>query len=174
MKYIIELEDMGNGLYKAKGANTLVFDKKGIENILQPYKEPQEEEMKFPQVGDMYWYIDCTGILDYSIYRNSKADNGAIAIGNIFETKEDAKFVLEQLKVLAEMKKFAEPKDRPWNEETIHFEILADEETASLVIFRNSDLKRNAIYFQSEEKVQECIDKVGADRIKRFYCGLKE
>ena len=43
MKYIIELDPIPNtGLYKARGANTLVFDGKGIENILEPYKEEPE------------------------------------------------------------------------------------------------------------------------------------
>ena len=43
MKYIIELDEIPNtGLYKARGANTLVFDKKGIENILKPYEEEHE------------------------------------------------------------------------------------------------------------------------------------
>lgn len=43
MKYIIELDEIPNtGLYKARGANTLVFDKKGIENILKPYEEEPE------------------------------------------------------------------------------------------------------------------------------------
>ena len=40
MKYIIELDEIPNtGLFKARGANTLVFDRRGIENILKPYKE---------------------------------------------------------------------------------------------------------------------------------------
>ena len=36
MKYIIELDEIPNtGLFKARGSNTLVFDRKGIENILK-------------------------------------------------------------------------------------------------------------------------------------------
>ena len=43
MKYIIELDEIPNtGLFKARGANTLVFDKKGIENVLKPYEEEHE------------------------------------------------------------------------------------------------------------------------------------
>ena len=43
MKFIIELDEIPNtGLFKARGANTLVFDKKGIENILKPYEEEHE------------------------------------------------------------------------------------------------------------------------------------
>ena len=43
MKYIIELDEIPNtGLFKARGANTLVFDQRGIENILEPYEEEHE------------------------------------------------------------------------------------------------------------------------------------
>lgn len=43
MKYIIELEKIkGTDLYRAKGANTLVFDEKGIQNILTPISEEPE------------------------------------------------------------------------------------------------------------------------------------
>ena len=43
MKYIIELDEIPNtGLFKARGANTLVFDQRGIENILKPYEEEHE------------------------------------------------------------------------------------------------------------------------------------
>ena len=49
MKYIIELDEIPNtGLFKARGANTLVFDRKGIENILKPYEE--EPEVDWSQV----------------------------------------------------------------------------------------------------------------------------
>lgn len=44
MKYIIELEKLaGTDLYKAKGANTLVFDEWGIKNILTPLSKPETE-----------------------------------------------------------------------------------------------------------------------------------
>ena len=43
MKYIIELDEIPNtGLFKARGSNTLIFDRKGIENILKPYKKESE------------------------------------------------------------------------------------------------------------------------------------
>lgn len=42
MKYIIELEKIeGTDLYKAVGANTLVFDEWGIKNILKPLPESE-------------------------------------------------------------------------------------------------------------------------------------
>lgn len=44
MKYIIEVEDIGNGLFRAKGFNTLVFDRIGLNKL-----EKVEDEI---QVGD--------------------------------------------------------------------------------------------------------------------------
>ena len=47
MKYIIELEKIeGTDLYRAKGANTLMFDERGIENILTPLSEAETDWSK--------------------------------------------------------------------------------------------------------------------------------
>lgn len=47
MKYIIELEKIeGTDLYRAVGANTLVFDERGIENILKPLPKPETDWSK--------------------------------------------------------------------------------------------------------------------------------
>lgn len=44
MKYIIEVNSIGNGLFKAKGFNTLVFDRTGLNKL-----EKVENEIR---VGD--------------------------------------------------------------------------------------------------------------------------
>ena len=49
MKYIIELEKIeGTDLYRAKGANTLVFDEKSINNILEPLPESEVDWSRVP------------------------------------------------------------------------------------------------------------------------------
>lgn len=45
MKYVIEVESIGNGLWKAKGFNTLVFDQTGL-NKLTTYKDPAKGEAR--------------------------------------------------------------------------------------------------------------------------------
>ena len=60
MKYIIELDEIPNtGLYKARGANTLVFDKRGIKNILKPYKEEHEIDWSKVAVDTPILVRDC-------------------------------------------------------------------------------------------------------------------
>lgn len=61
MKYIIELEEIeGTDLYRAKGANTLVFDKNGIDKILKPIGN--EEERKCPFEKDELVEVSDDGI----------------------------------------------------------------------------------------------------------------
>ena len=55
MKYIIELEKIeGTDLYRAIGANTLVFDEKGIKNMLKPLPEPETDWSKVPVDTPIY------------------------------------------------------------------------------------------------------------------------
>lgn len=168
-KYIIELEDIGNGLYRAKGANTLVFDEHGIENILTPYKE--EEEEKFPKDLDKYYYIDSSSsIYSKKFDHNCVYDITRLSIGNCFKTREEAEFAIERLKVLAEMKKFAKPKDMAWDgENTGHFYICYDSFRKCFVIDNKCILKDGNMFFESFEKAQECINTVGEYRIKKYY-----
>ena len=94
MKYIIELDEIPNtGLFKARGANTLVFDRKGIENILKPYKE--EHEIDWSQVkadtpilvrnnGDRVWHRRY-----FAKYKNGKVcawNNGNTSWTGIYTT----------------------------------------------------------------------------------------
>lgn len=92
MKYIIEVEDIGHGLFRAKGFNTLVFDINGL-NRLEPYFEKGDEVLP-----EFYWRIDSRGevkkITDvsYDTYVLRKA------IGNVFDTKAEAERAVAKLK----------------------------------------------------------------------------
>ena len=94
MKYIIELDEIPNtGLYKARGANTLVFDQRGIENILKPYEEEPEVELMFSK-RHMRWQMtrdEIIRILDLAL-EQSRADacNGC-TFSNTEEWEEPCK-----------------------------------------------------------------------------------
>ena len=166
-KYIIELEDEPvGGLYKAKGFNSLVFDKNGLSR-LKPYKE---EEKPFPRVGEKYYFISSEGNISTCCF-TGKEDANRYSIGNIFSTYEEANFMVEKLKVIAELKQFAEPDSRPWDNKTQHW----------VLTFRYGELDANycsigrgldPIYFDSREATLDAIDKVGEYRIKKYLFGV--
>lgn len=86
MKYVIELEEIeGTDLYRAKGANTLVFDKNGIENILTPIEIEEEEpkcqfkkgEIVEVSEDNIYWRL-CTfsRLTDDRIFKYATKEEG--------------------------------------------------------------------------------------------------
>jgi hypothetical protein len=173
-KYIIEVDDNAvDGLFKAKGFNTLVFDQNGLDK-LQKYEEPVKEQF-FPQLGNMYYTIaiDNNEVIRCFQWDDDAVDFGRMSIGNCFRTKEEAEFAVERLKVLAEMRKFAEPFNTKWDCKTCHYFIYIDINTNELIVNHNIFTRNNKFYFSSRERAKECIKAVGEDRIKKYYLGVE-
>lgn len=138
----------------------------------QNIKEPEKE---WPQDDDLYYYISGDYIIDNNYFTSGGIiSEHRLAVGNCFKTKEEAEFELERLKVLAEMKKFAEPEDNRWDGYTEHWTIYFDNNEESIYCWPYAHNKFNNIYFVSQEKAKECIEYVGEDRIKKYYLRIKE
>jgi len=149
----------------------------GVQCTLEEIENSEEvqEEKEWPQDGDAFCFIDSDGdIINEYFDSDDSACKKMLLIGNCFKTKEEAEFELERLKVLAEMKKFAEPKDRKWNSFNEHWFIYYQSKFDDISYDFRLQNKFNSIYFESEEKVKECVKAVGEDRIKKFYLRVKE
>jgi len=59
--------------------------------------------MKFPQMGDTYYYICSWGRIISMKYTISVVDQIRISLGNFFRTEEQAEFALEKRKVVVEL-----------------------------------------------------------------------
>lgn len=172
-KYIIEVDDNAvGGLFKVKGF-AMAFDKDGLDK-LQKYEEPVEEQ-SFPQHGNMYYTIAIDGneVIRCFQWDDDAVDSGRMSIGNVFHTQEEAEFALERLKVLAEMKKFAEPFDMKWDGYRPHFYIYHCFVNNRIMTDCRTVMRCGELYFESEEIADECIKAVGEDRIKKYYLGVK-
>ena len=66
------------------------------------------------------------------------------------------------------MKKFAEPEDREWNGYNKHWVIYIGTPFDDIACDYCVNEKFGCIYFESIEKVRECVEAVGEDRIKKF------
>lgn len=107
-------------------------------------------------------------------YDNAPFDQKIMTMGNYFATREEAMFETERLKVLAEMKDFEESPERKWNRDNDHYYITWNHLEKEIYIDFELDLKHDDIYFESLKKAQECIDKIGINRIKKYYLRIKE
>lgn len=81
-KYIIEIEDWPvNGLYKAKGFKTLVFDEEGLRRL-----EKVEDETQCS-----YYYISDQMTVCMAKGTDSEVDKARIAAGNYFHSDMGAR-----------------------------------------------------------------------------------
>lgn len=141
-----------------------------LKRELEQLKAEKENEPWKPKGGEFYWYIDddvdsCTARWSgYSMHENR------YAIGNAFRTNEEAEFRAEQLKVEAELRRFA----RPFIVDEKNYAIYFDHHINDIFIDCYFYTQGRNIQFASAEIAQKAIDTVGAERIKKYYFGIDE
>ena len=145
-----------------------------LNELKSELKQKEKSSRWKPNHRDIYYYLNHNSKISDATYYNDAFDAGVMAIGNYFSTKEEAEFEAERLKVLAEMKEFEESPDREWDGENEHFCIYWSFYRNCIGIDYKTESKHNEIYFESKEIAEKCMSKVGADRIKKYYCRVKE
>ena len=154
----------------------LIESKGEFHSLLDTILEELAEEEEFtPEFGDVYWIIDGEGEAAIQKWIDDSYDKGALANNAIFETQEAAEFEAERLKVLRELEKLGrafKPFEKNYSV-SLEYRFLHKEE---LVIIFTEAAKHlyGKYYFDTEEEAQEAINKIGADRIKKYLFGAEE
>ena len=141
-----------------------------------------EEKKKYwtPKEKEKYFYIeDCMGVSDD---RNVQApiDYCRFNIGNFFKTKIEAEHILEKLKVIHELQKFAYENNEgeiDWkNFNQCKYKIFYDAEDEDLYVDYSIQCESEpfGIYFTSFKIAKRAIEAVGEDRIKKYYFNVEE
>ena len=141
-----------------------------------------EEKKKYwtPKEKEKYFYIeDCMGVSDD---RNVQApiDYCRFNIGNCFKTKEEAEHILEKLKVIHELQKFAYENNEgeiDWkNFNQCKYKIFYDAEDEDLYVDYSIQCESEPfnIYFTSFKVAKKAIEAVGEDRIKKYYFDVED
>ena len=171
-KYIIEIDENAvanaSNCYHIVGTNSVLVSTDGLVG-LEKYEETEETV----KIGDQYFFIDSDGYINCTTYENDNFDINRMKIGNFFRTKGQAEFVVERLKVLEEMRVFAEPFNTKFNNVKGHYYIYYDSVNRKLAVDNVRSIRCGELYFESQEKAKECINVVGEDRIKKFYIGVE-
>ena len=172
-KYIIEIDDNtvanASNCYHIVGTNSVLVSTDGLDGL----EKYEEKDNPLPQLGDGYFVIYNDGCVGRSTYENDCTDLNRIEMGNFFRTEEEAEFAIERLKVLVEMKKFAEPFDAKWDDGTRHWFIYYSISCKCLDVDNNAIMRCGKLYFKSDKSARDCIEAVGEDRIKKYYLGVK-
>lgn len=152
-----------------------------VENIFAEDWEVIEDKKQWwePKNKDLYWYISNDGEI-HSWNFNKKFNTSSLNFGNCFQTKKQAKFMVEKLKVIHELEKFAfenNEKEIDWNDvnQTKYYlgMFQSDKIIAVFSTYKWCYTPFN-IYFTSEEIAEKAIETIGEERIKKYYFGVKD
>ena len=145
---------------------------KALKERIAELEKQVKEEQEFPQEGDSFYSISETGNIEGGmIWGGYPVDMNRMAIGNLFKTEQQAEFVVEKLKVEAELRKFSRPFKNGEFNYYIFFYIDDDDIEVG---YKAACHSQGVIYFESEEKAQQAIEAVGIDRIKKYIFGVEE
>lgn len=133
-----------------------------------------------PKIGENYWSIRPWSGAVIVCYNDHKIDGFAVSMGLCFQTEEQAKFMVEKLKVIHKLEKFAyenNEEEIDWNNEDqrkffLYYSYSANQVLVNYVISMK-EIPFN-VYFTSDELAEKAIETIGEDRIKKYYFGVDE
>lgn len=174
------IPNMYKGTIKGTITGFELLTLENAENVCADDWEVVEEKKWGPKKGAVYWYINPDGGIDYYSYENDETDKNFIAIGNCFQTEKQAEFMVEKLKVIHELEKFAyenNSEEIDWNNENQEKYIITFNhitQDCGINLWRVSRSNPFNVYFTSEEIARKAIETIGEERIKRYYFGVGE
>lgn len=134
-------------------------------------KKEQNNDDEWPRMGDRYWCEspgNDSGIF-MARWTDHHADFHRKATGNCFHTQEEAKFHLERLKVMAELERLS---DNDGKEFTDVWTI--DEDGSNCFPICSVNSVSTPYIFTNRIRALEAIEKIGEERLKKYWFGVKE
>lgn len=124
-----------------------------------------------PEFGDIYYTTYCAEDAAKCHWMRDSLDNEYYSLGFVFKTKDEAEFDAERLKVLAKMREWAGNYNDPYAIAYIEF----NNQDAQLIVVDNTGYSSfGEMRFATSEDAKNCINKVGEDRIKKYYFMVPE
>ena len=138
------------------------------------HTEEKKKKTWKPKINERYLFFDNVASINTEIWTQHRLDEERYSIGNCFKIKEDAEFAVEKLKVITELKRFAEENNPPefkqnsFNKKWILAIRLGSDKIESIWVHSIYPM----ISFATEEIANAAINKVGIDRLKKYYLGI--
>lgn len=142
-------------------------------NTLLALVEKSLNKVWKPENDEECFYITSYGNVNSFLWEGDEWDNKTYTIGNCYKTANEAEFTVEKLKVIAELKRFAQKHNEEkidWNnKEQTKYCIYYSYNTKHIGVEGCFSAKQNAIYFSSKEIAEQAVKEIGEERIKKYY-----
>lgn len=170
----IKEDEMDNHTLKINMNNLTDEERNTLLSLVKKSNEPKSKVWK-PEYGKEYSFINSNGEIIRDCHSNYQLDRDRYSIGNCFKTRDEAKFALEKLKVITELKRFAIEHNEgeiDWNDNKQYKYILCfdhDENCVNIDMLTWVQYQHAHIYFTSREIAEQAIKKIGKERLKKYY-----
>lgn len=168
-----KIEELFQGMQKIKVEVTSLEEK--VIATLEELAEEKDDEIKL-EYGDKYWVVGNYGEPNVERWDDHFYDKEALGNNAIFETYEEAKFEAERLKVLRELEKLGRafiPKKDNYTLCLQHDFILNKNMFRYIWNFDTRTVYGN-YYFDTREELEQAVENIGEDRIKKYLFGVEE
>ena len=144
------------------------------EMLMKLIDKANTPKMWIPQKNELYWYLSITGDIVSKEHNQSLSDDWNITTGNYYQTRREAKFALERIKVIHEMKMlsngFKPLKPREQGYVLVYNRHLNQVEIIDICI---DTYVYNDIHFETKKIAQQAIDTIGQERLKKYFFCIK-
>lgn len=121
-----------------------------------------------PKFGDIYYTTYLVSDAVGCHWKDDSLDKDFDSLGFVFKTKDEAEFDAERLKVLAKMREWA----GNYND---GYSLIYDVDKKRVCYTPASErLVFGEMRFTTGADAEECIEAIGADRIKKYYFMIPE
>ena len=134
------------------------------------YKEKKTNKKWKPQYGEKYYTISTRGTIDFDNFvAENNTDAVRLLLGNVFETEEEAKNMLEKIKIINKLKELSNIDF--YDCETKKYALYYSPRYKSVSIQEHNCVKELpfSVYFATKEDCQKAIDIIGEDNLKKYY-----
>lgn len=141
-----------------------------LQALLEDIKDKPESIWDLDIAGGKEYYVLWTdGHIDANDFI-SHLDEKKRDMGNAFLTREEAEFELERRKIEAIMRKYS----RPFEHDEDNWYIEYSHYRKHIGIDALYECDCGIIYFESEEIARDVINKIGEDRLKKYWFRVKK
>lgn len=130
-----------------------------------------------PKYGTIYFYLSILGEICSKTWRDMDDDYRMYALGNCFFTEEEAIFAREKEKIIAALQRYAikhNVDDIDWNNYEQKKWYFYCNHNQIYYDYSNDNKDYETVYFDTEETVQNAVEVIGEDKIKKYLFNIKE
>lgn len=145
--------------------------KEEFDDKIAKLQEEESNKRWKPKMGRIYWFIDSDGSIFFAYWHDAIIDNRRYELGNVFKTKEEASFTIEQFKVLTQLRRYIDD-DKEWNNNDNWHWCIEYNTIGKCIRINNYHYLMSTpfnLYFSSEEQAQKAINAIGEDKLKKYY-----